>query len=153
MSRFDAAKFAEWLTEAYKKSSFKSYAQLGEAAGTTRATVSNLIGAKEQLLTGKPSQPKPDLVKRLAVALNEDVDAALTLAGHAAQKQFPDFLYKIDFSIFSPIDLMEIESFIKFKLSQKKDAPAIAYGRIISGEEYLSREDAAKFERKKDKAA
>ena len=86
MPDFDAVKFAEWMMEAYEKSSFKSYARLGEKVGVSRATISNLIGAKEQYLTGKPSRPKRDLVIKIAAALNADVNKALRLAGHASSE-------------------------------------------------------------------
>lgn len=87
MSFFDAKRFAAWLADAYKMSSFKSYAELGEAVNVSRATISNLIGAKDQTLTGKPSKPKPELVERLAKALNTNVDVALSAAGYAPKSQ------------------------------------------------------------------
>jgi plasmid maintenance system antidote protein VapI len=83
MSIFDAKRFGEWLKDAFDNSHYKSFAQLAEKVGVTRAYVSNLINAKEQLLTGKASQPNSELVVKLAQALGKDVNEALLLAGHA----------------------------------------------------------------------
>lgn len=83
MSIYDAKRFADWLNDAYKGSPFKSYADLAAAAKLTRSAVSSLATAKLQPLTGKPSQPKPETVVKLAEALNKDADEALLLAGYA----------------------------------------------------------------------
>ena len=52
MPDYDAVKFAEWMMEAYEKSSFKSYARLGEKVGVSRATISftNLIEKKRTII-------------------------------------------------------------------------------------------------------
>jgi hypothetical protein len=86
MATFDAQAFAEWLRSAFDASRFKSYAQLATEIGISRAYVSSLVGAKEQLLTARPSQPGPDIVIKLAAALGADQNHALRLAGHASSE-------------------------------------------------------------------
>jgi hypothetical protein len=85
MANYDADKFADWLTDAFARSTFKSYSALADSVGLSRSTVSALAGAKKQPLTDKPSQPKSDTVVRLANALNENIDKVLGLAGYAPQ--------------------------------------------------------------------
>lgn len=83
MSSFDPDLFADWLTEAFKRSEFKSFSALAEKAKLSRSAVSALANAKKQPLTNKPSQPKAETAISLAKALREDVDKVLLLAGHA----------------------------------------------------------------------
>lgn len=89
MSNYDADKFADWLSDSFNQSTFKSFAALADFTGLSRSTVSALAGAKKQPLTDKPSQPKAETVRSLAKALNEDVDKALLLAGHAPERAAP----------------------------------------------------------------
>lgn len=80
---FSAEDFAQWLTSAYEKSIFKSWRSIAAEIGTSHSTLSRLAGAKSQTLTMKPSQPKPELVIRLATLFGKDVNEALMVAGHA----------------------------------------------------------------------
>ena len=83
MSFYNPFKFAEWLSNAYNESKFKSWQEVADKVGTTRSTLSRYAGAKPQTLTNKPSQPNADLVVKLAEVFGEDKNNALTLAGHA----------------------------------------------------------------------
>lgn len=84
---YDAVKFGEWLTDAFNRSRFKSWEdvanQVKPVRGGTRSTLSRYAGAKPQLLTDKPSQPKAELALKLAEVFGEDVNKVLMLAGHA----------------------------------------------------------------------
>jgi hypothetical protein len=82
--QLDAEKFAEWLKNAYEKSSFKTLTALAEAVDSNKATISRLMSAAPQTLTGKPSQPRPALVMRLAEVLGADEIDGLAFAGHAS---------------------------------------------------------------------
>jgi transcriptional regulator with XRE-family HTH domain len=86
---FDPAEFGEWLSEAYQDSPFKSWQQVADRVGTTRSTLSRLAGAKPQSLTGKPGQPNPDLVVKLAKLFGKDVNEALIKGGHAPIDRYP----------------------------------------------------------------
>lgn len=85
MLNYDPDKFADWLSDSFNRSTFKSFAALADAVGLSRSTVSALAGAKKQPLTDKPSQPKSENVIKLAKALGENVDVALNIAGYASQ--------------------------------------------------------------------
>lgn len=89
MPNFDAVAFAKWLNNSFENSSFKSFSALADAANLQRSTVSALANAKSQTLTGKASQPKPETVIALAKVLDQDIDKALLLAGHAPINEAP----------------------------------------------------------------
>lgn len=80
---FDPQEFADWLADAYRRSTFKSYSSLAGAVGVKRATISRYITAGKQGLTGKASQPKAEIVVKLAEVLDADVNAALLAAGYS----------------------------------------------------------------------
>lgn len=84
---YDPVAFGKWLSDVYGKSRFKSWQQVADEVDSSRATLSRYAGVKKQTLTDKPSQPKPDLVIRLAKTFEEDVDKVLKLAGHAPLTQ------------------------------------------------------------------
>lgn len=90
---YDAEKFAEWLTNVFVRSSYKSWEEVAKdvkpVRGATRSTLSRYAGAKKQMLTDKPSQPKPELVIKLAEIFRDDVNKVLAIAGHAAQNGKP----------------------------------------------------------------
>lgn len=83
VSSFNPEAFARWLENHFQKSSFKSYAEIGDKVGVSRTTISSLSKARPQSVSGKPSRPRHDLVVALANVLNADVDEALLLAGYA----------------------------------------------------------------------
>lgn len=83
MAVYDPQVFSDWLDEEFKRSRFKSQAELAAAAGLQRSTISSLINAKIQYATNKSSRPKPETVIRIANALNADINTALLKAGHA----------------------------------------------------------------------
>lgn len=96
---FDADKFAEWLTSVYNSSSFKSWEDVSKAVKKhggqiSRSSLSRYAGAKDQTLTGKPSQPQPQSAIALAKVFNEDEDKVLMLCGHAPKtvSKIPDFV-------------------------------------------------------------
>lgn len=80
---YDPQEFAEWLTQAYEASPFKSWQAVADRVSTTRSTLSRLAGAKPQSITGKPGQPNAQLVIDLAKLFHQDVDTALIKGGHA----------------------------------------------------------------------
>ena len=83
MSGFSPETFAKWLTDSFKESTFKSYAEIADAIKVSRTTVSSYATARPQTNSNKPSRPKREIVIRLAEVLNKDVNEALLLAGHA----------------------------------------------------------------------
>jgi hypothetical protein len=87
---FDPEQFAQWMTDGYEHSTFKSIRSLAAAAHSNPATISRLMNAAPQTNTDRPSQPKPDLVERLAKLFNKDVNEALILAGHAPKNSADD---------------------------------------------------------------
>ncbi len=56
MSSYDPDKFADWLTESYERSTFKSFAALADSIKLSRSTVSGLAGAKKQPIN-RQAQP------------------------------------------------------------------------------------------------
>lgn len=137
MPYFDAVAFAEWLNDAFKNSSFKSFSALAEKTKLQRSTISALANAKPQVLTGKASQPKPETVISLAKALNQDVNKALLLAGHAPlnsaiekPKTVAEFIHRLnemgfeiqfdaDLTILTPDDLQDLIDSIEANLLVK----------------------------------
>lgn len=117
---YNPVKFGKWLTEAFNRSSFKSWEEVAKAIkpvrGATRSTLSRYAGAKPQQLTSKASQPKPELVIRLANVFGEDVDKVLALAGHASinKSLIPDGLEPVDFEGLNKEDLKELGSFVRY---------------------------------------
>jgi DNA-binding XRE family transcriptional regulator len=85
VSIFNPESFAEWLNNSFRNSTFKSWADVATRIGTTRSTLSRYAGAKLQTLTGKASQPSPELCIKLAKLFNADIDKVLMLGGHAPQ--------------------------------------------------------------------
>lgn len=83
MSAYSPENFAEWLDDAFKKSSFKSLAELADKVGLSRATVSSYASARPQTVSNKPSRPKRENVIKIAEALNQEVNRALLITGHA----------------------------------------------------------------------
>lgn len=83
--KFDARKFAEWMKSGFEKSPYKTLTALASAAASNKATISRLMTGAAQTLTNKPSQPNKELVKKLAALFNEEIDAALVLAGYAPE--------------------------------------------------------------------
>jgi transcriptional regulator with XRE-family HTH domain len=139
---FDAGIFGEWLESNFQKSPFKSYAALGEKIGVSRTTISAIAAARPQSMTGKPSQPKRELVIALATALNADVDQALLLAGHAptsfnaagseTDRQFSAALQLLSLS---PADLPNYESMTeddKRELLEMLRENAARYLRVLN---------------------
>lgn len=80
---YDPKEFADWLSEAFRRSSFKSWRELARHIGTSVSTVTRYATAKPQSLTNKPSQPPANLVVKLAELLGEDANIGLMKAGHA----------------------------------------------------------------------
>ena len=117
---YDAQRFAEWLSDAFRRSTFKSWAEVSNAIGSTRSTLSRYAGAKVQLLTNKPSQPSADLCIKLAEAFGEDVNKVLQLGGHASENPLPANLIAEGFEGLDDDDLKKIVEFIKFTKSQKQ---------------------------------
>lgn len=115
MTEFDAEKFAAWLENAFQNSRFKSYAQLAEFIGVTRTTISTFATARPQSHSGKPSRPKRNNVIALAQALDEDVDKALFLAGHAPQSQkvVNEILVRVD-KIFNQLTTDEARKKVEY---------------------------------------
>lgn len=129
--------FGAWLRQK-RKESFLSMEALGRKVGMSKQYISVLERAANHALTGKPVTPDREKVVALAKALRADPDEALKLAGYASeQKNLPDFLYEIDFSLFDAKDLQEIDEFLKFKLFQK--------GIKTTETPIFTPEDAAKF--------
>lgn len=96
--RFDPEGFAKWLTNAYENSKFKSITKLASAVGSNKATMSRIMNAAPQTLTGKPTRVQPEMVKKLATVLNADIEEGLRLAGFPIYdknierpKNIPDF--------------------------------------------------------------
>ncbi len=83
---FNADGFAEWMKKHWADSKWKNYKDFAAEIKSNPATISRLMNGAPQTLTDKASQPKPDLVKRIAEAFGADVDEALNLAGHAPLK-------------------------------------------------------------------
>jgi transcriptional regulator with XRE-family HTH domain len=83
MSLFSAQEFASWLKDGFDKSPIKTYTELASAVGSNKATISRLINGSAQTLTERPSQPRPELVIKLARTLGLPVNQGLTLAGHS----------------------------------------------------------------------
>lgn len=114
--------FAEWLKSNRQREKL-SLRRLSEKIGglCSDAYLSQLENRRYLGKKGKPMRPDREIVVALAEALNADVDRALALADYAPEQEhvFPAFLSKIDFSIFDPDDLRNIESFIKFKRWEK----------------------------------
>jgi hypothetical protein len=81
---YDAQEFADLLTSAFKNSFYKSWQEVADKVESTRSTLSRYAGAKPQTLTGKPSQPEPELVIKLARLFDQNVNQWLQAAGHAA---------------------------------------------------------------------
>ena len=98
LAQINAEVFAEWLREAYRKSHFKSHADLAKAVQVSRTTISRLMNASDQLLTGKPSQPRIELISRLAAATGADETEGLIRAGHII----------VDRSLHKPNNLREL---------------------------------------------
>lgn len=121
MANYDPVAFAKWLNEAFEKSSFKSFSALADSAKLQRSTVSALVNAKLQTLTGKASQPKPETVISLATVLNEDVDKALLLAGHAPKNssEIPKSIAAIGFKDLTEEDAEKVASYIQFLKAQR----------------------------------
>lgn len=86
MSDFNAAAFAKWLKAGFDASPFKTQNKLVEAVESNKATISRLMNASPQSLTGKASQPERELVIKLAEKLKIDVDEGLMAAGYAPSK-------------------------------------------------------------------
>jgi transcriptional regulator with XRE-family HTH domain len=84
---YDPKEFAEWLSDAFRRSPFKSWRELAGRIGTSVSTLTRYAGAKPQYLTSKPSQPSPDLVIKLAEVFEADINAALEKAGHASASE------------------------------------------------------------------
>lgn len=122
MADYKAEDFAKWLETAFNESTFKNYSILADAAKLTRATVSALINAREQSLTGKASQPKRETVIKLALALNKDVNEALLLAGYAPTNAgtLPEELQMMDYDGFDADDIKDIAEYIEFKRAKKE---------------------------------
>lgn len=81
-AQINAEAFAKWLSDAYRRSSFKRIRDLARAVDSNPATISRLMNAAPQTLTNKPSKPKLQLVKKLAEALEADEGEGLFYAGH-----------------------------------------------------------------------
>lgn len=78
---FDPEGFAKWLSDAYQNSRFKSMTRVGSLIGSNKATMSRIMNASPQSLTGKPTRLKPSMVKKLGTLLGADVAEGLRLAG------------------------------------------------------------------------
>lgn len=83
MSQFKAEELAKLLSAGFQGSSIKTITELAVAVGSNKGTLSRLMSAAPQTMTGKPSQPNSNLVVRLAETLKINVDEALILAGYA----------------------------------------------------------------------
>lgn len=83
MNEFKAEEFAKLLTDGFQDSSIKTITDLAAAVNSNKGTISRLMSAAPQTVTGKPSQPKSELVVRLAETLKLDMDKTLMLAGYA----------------------------------------------------------------------
>lgn len=105
----------------YSKDKFENYVKFSKLVDSNPATISRLMNAKKQTLTNKASQPKRDLVIRLAEAFDASVDEALLLAGHSPiNNKIPEAINLVGFDGLDPDDLEDIADYIKFKKSQKK---------------------------------
>lgn len=129
---YDPKEFAEWLSDAFRRSPFKSWRELAAKIGTSVSTLTRYAGAKPQYLTSKPSQPSPDLVIKLAEIFHDDIDFVLEKAGHASTAEpstsidiTKDIRIILKRSDISEDDLEEYESAVA-------TAVAIAEQRIAS---------------------
>ncbi len=117
---YNAEAFANWLENSFRKSSFKSYAEVGEKVGLSRSAIAGFAKAKPQSATNKASRPRRENVIAIAKALEADVDEALLLAGYAPTTDpLPPELIAEGFEGLDNDDLREIAEFIKFKKAQK----------------------------------
>lgn len=106
------------MRNGYKDSSYKSYTELAAAVESNKATISRLMTAAPQTLTGKPSQPDKELVKRLAKVFDKNINDALMLAGHAPEIADDDLEF-MDFDGLDKDDIRQIKDFINFLKSRK----------------------------------
>lgn len=84
---FNADGFAQWMKKHWDDSKYKNYKDLANEAKSNPATISRLMNASKQTLTDKPSQPKKDLVERIAKAFQADINEALRLAGYPSDDE------------------------------------------------------------------
>ena len=142
---YDPQEFAAWLRDAFMQSSFKSWQQVARAVEETgittasRSTLSRYAGAKPQSLTGKPSQPQPELAQALAKVFDADVNYVLQLSGHAPAKSFlPNVFQGLNLEVLSEKELLEIREFIemKIKLSEKKKQLSIETLASMTAEDW-----------------
>lgn len=114
------------MQESFKESSYKTFTELAEAVKSNKATISRLMNGASQTLTDKPSQPKPDLVIRLAEVFGADVNQILVLAGHAPQngtQEIPEAVRKAFAreGKLTPNDEILIANFIEMLKKQKQE--------------------------------
>lgn len=112
--------FGKWLLR-HRKALQLTQGDVAKAAGVSVSYVSTLEREQPHSLTGEHITPDREKVAALAKAVRGDINEALNLAGYASgtSNQIPELFHKIDFSLFTPRDLEDIELFVKFKLFQK----------------------------------
>jgi transcriptional regulator with XRE-family HTH domain len=88
MSVTTATSFGKWLHDK-RLDARLSLESLAGKAKVSKQYLSVLERAAPHALTGKPVTPKPELVERLAKALDADIDEARTAAGYASPSREP----------------------------------------------------------------
>lgn len=111
---------------AWRKAKGLTQKELAKAAGINVSYVSNLERNFSANKKGVP-QPSRALCRKFAKVLNVDEAEVLTAAGYISEKnpKLPDFLNKIDWQVYSPQELAEIEFFLKFKAVYKVGAAEV----------------------------
>lgn len=115
--------FGEWLLTS-RKSAKLTQEKVAERSGISKAYIGHLENARPHTTTGAKLTPSREKVIALAKAVGGNVNEALRLANYADEENvLPEFLHHIDFSVFNARELLDIESFIRFKLHEKGMLP------------------------------
>jgi len=125
MANFDAETFARWMQENYSKDKYGNYENFAKIIKSNPATISRLMTAKKQTLTDKPSQPKRDLVIRLAEEFNKDIDEALLLAGYAPKESMVAETAELDENV--RVQLLGAKHFTEEDKREYMEAFQVAY--------------------------
>lgn len=114
--------FGKWL-KMKRLEARLSQGKLARMAGISMNYVSALEGEKPNTKDGKPRQPRPDKVKKLAHSLGVSTDEAMERAGYVStrQKMLPKEFEEIDFSEFNEDEVQEIVGMIKLKAELKRE--------------------------------
>ncbi len=96
----DIKKFSEFLRETYEKSSINSIRELARRAEMDHSYLSLIIKGE------KPKPPSPEIINKLAKALNVDYNKMMLMAGYIKPEIKENFYHEFlsFYSMFNEID-------------------------------------------------